>query len=46
VISEGVETNAQFDYLRTNGCFLYQGYLFGKPLPIEQWDSLLSGDVT
>ena len=42
VIAEGVETNEQFEYLHQNGCFLYQGYLFGKPLPIEQWGQFIS----
>ena len=42
VIAEGVETNDQLNYLRQNGCFLYQGYLFGKPQPIEQWNQFLA----
>jgi len=37
VIAEGVETQAQHDYLHANGCMAFQGYLFGKPMPIEEW---------
>jgi len=36
VVAEGVETQAQFDWLRMRHCDGYQGYWFGKPLPIEQ----------
>ena len=32
-IVEGVETEAEFDVLRTLGCELFQGYLFGRPGP-------------
>lgn len=39
VIAEGVETSAQRDFLHKNGCLAYQGYLFGKPMPIEEWDA-------
>ncbi|BBF85304.1 diguanylate cyclase [Aquitalea magnusonii] len=39
VIAEGVETRAQRDYLESYGCYAYQGYLFGKPLPIADWAS-------
>ena len=37
VIAEGVETEDQRAFLLRHGCELYQGYLFGKPLPIEDW---------
>ena len=41
VIAEGVETQAQRDFLFENGCNAYQGYLFGRPLPIEEWKDIL-----
>jgi diguanylate cyclase (GGDEF)-like protein/PAS domain S-box-containing protein len=37
VIAEGVETEAQLEFLKLRGCHAYQGYLFGKPVPIEQF---------
>jgi EAL domain-containing protein (putative c-di-GMP-specific phosphodiesterase class I) len=30
-----VETKAQRDWLATNGCHAYQGYLYGRPEPLE-----------
>jgi diguanylate cyclase (GGDEF)-like protein len=33
VIAEGVETQAQRDFLHSHGCFMYQGYLYSPPLP-------------
>ena len=40
VIAEGVETTDQRDALRDIGCLMYQGYLYGKPLPIEAFENL------
>ncbi|RQW28438.1 EAL domain-containing protein [Rhodobacteraceae bacterium CH30] len=42
VIAEGVETDAQQATLARLGCHHYQGYLFGRPLPIEQFNQALS----
>ncbi len=41
IIAEGVETEAQQQLLLSTGCTNYQGYLFSKPLPIEQFEILL-----
>lgn len=41
VIAEGVESAAQRDALAAAGCHAYQGYFFGKPLPIRQFDAAL-----
>lgn len=35
VMAEGVETEQQFEMLASMGCHQYQGYLFGRPMPIE-----------
>lgn len=37
VVAEGVETQAQRDFLQARGRIIYQGYLFGKPEPAETW---------
>ena len=38
VIAEGVESQAQRDFLAEHGCHAYQGYLFGRPLPLEMFE--------
>ncbi len=35
VVAEGVENQAQYDFVRHNGCDSVQGFLFGKPVPID-----------
>ncbi|MGP3697422.1 putative bifunctional diguanylate cyclase/phosphodiesterase [Rhodobacter sp. NSM] len=36
LVAEGVETPAQFAWLRAKGCRTFQGYLFGRPAPEPQ----------
>lgn len=41
VIAEGVETQEQLDFLRGEGCREVQGYLISKPVPVEEFATLL-----
>ena len=40
VIAEGVETEAQHQFLASAGCQFFQGYLFGKPMPLADFEKL------
>jgi EAL domain-containing protein (putative c-di-GMP-specific phosphodiesterase class I) len=42
VIAEGVETEAQRDFLASAGCHAYQGHYFCRPLPIREFDEFVS----
>ncbi|OEC33199.1 sensory box protein [Pseudomonas sp. 21C1] len=42
MIAEGVEQQDQLDFLEQQGCHLYQGYLFSKPLPLGEFHALLA----
>ena len=42
VISEGVEKDTQFQTLKDIGCDLIQGYIWGKPMPAEQAEKLIT----
>jgi EAL domain-containing protein (putative c-di-GMP-specific phosphodiesterase class I) len=39
VIAEGVEIQAQADFLAHLGCHAYQGYLFSRPLPVADFEA-------
>ena len=42
VIAEGVETEAQRDFLSSLGCHTYQGYLFSRPLPVHEFETFFN----
>jgi len=46
VIAEGVETEAQREFLDLRGCNAYQGYLFGKPVPLDEFEKFMIGKST
>nr|WP_060983874.1 EAL domain-containing protein [uncultured Acidovorax sp.] len=39
VIAEGVETTAHHQFLLAHGCQAFQGYLFGRPLTLEDFEN-------
>ncbi|HQZ05046.1 MAG: EAL domain-containing protein [Rhodoferax sp.] len=42
VIAEGVETRAQQEFLQANGCAICQGYLLGRPMPLDAFERFLA----
>ena len=45
VLAEGVETEEQLEFLSQHGCFAFQGYLFSPPVPIADFERLLTQQV-
>lgn len=44
VIAEGVESQEQKECLVSLGCYNFQGYCFGRPLPIEDFNAYVRHD--
>lgn len=42
VIAEGVETEGQLAFLKNRECAAFQGYLFGKALPVEELEEMVN----
>jgi diguanylate cyclase (GGDEF)-like protein/PAS domain S-box-containing protein len=43
IVAEGVETEEQLAWLREKRCHEYQGYLFSRPVALDQFEGLLAG---
>ena len=41
VVAEGIETKEQSDFLESNGCYVFQGYYYSKPVPEEEFNKLM-----
>lgn len=46
VIAEGVETDEQRQWLYARRCYAYQGYLFDRPLPVDELEARWRGAAT
>lgn len=44
-LAEGVETDEQFAFLKNIGCSMVQGFLYDMPLPKEEFEMRLTGEV-
>jgi len=45
VVAEGVETREQFVFLLDNGCRAFQGYLFARPMPVDDMERIWGAAV-
>lgn len=46
VITEGVETKEQVDFLMTVGCDMFQGFYFARPMHVEHFEEQYCGELT
>jgi len=40
VVAEGVETIAQRDFMVAHGCGILQGFLLGRPIPMDEFEEV------
>lgn len=45
VVCEGVETESQAEYLRNIRCDVAQGYLYARPMPMNEFENLLDKEL-
>lgn len=43
VVTEGVETKDQLEYLTSIGCTMFQGFYFDKPMPVDEFEAKYKG---
>ena len=46
VVAEGIETQAQWDFFKREGCRYVQGYLFGRPMPQDVFEARYAAGST
>lgn len=46
IIAEGVETEAQAQFLKSCGCDIAQGFYYPKPVTVEEFDKQLKNKAT
>ncbi|WP_066645486.1 EAL domain-containing protein [Christensenella timonensis] len=44
-VAEGVETSAQADFLRSIECDMIQGFVFSRPIPVDEFEKQLFGEA-
>ena len=45
IIAEGVEDHDHLNFLNSQNCFKYQGFLFSKPISLSKLESLIQDDL-
>jgi diguanylate cyclase (GGDEF)-like protein/PAS domain S-box-containing protein len=46
VVAGGVEKDAQHAFLREHRCNMFQGYLFGRPMPVGELENMVGSELT
>lgn len=44
-VAEGVETPEQFEFLKACGCTYAQGYLFGRAMPLGEFEAMQAAGI-